>query len=145
MTYRLKDSALQKHLDAISNGDFSHRLQNELQDIRGNGTTDADYRIFFGFMSGRAELVNRFSMLLYEHEIEAIPEYNPNEWNAYPEVTPPEGIWMRVEAQSVSTGEISRVCAIFRGGKWHESEEGVATDLVEFAGIKKVKRYRSWE
>lgn len=24
-----------------------------------------------------------------------------------------------------------------RGGKWHESEEGVATDLVEFAGIKK--------
>ena len=32
MTYRLKDSALQKHLDAISNGDFSHRLQNELWD-----------------------------------------------------------------------------------------------------------------
>lgn len=145
MTYRLKDSALQKHLDAISNGDFSHRLQNELQDIRGNGTTDADYRIFFGFMSGRAELVNRFSMLLYEHEIEVIQEYNPNEWNAYPEVTPPEGVWMRVEAQRVSTGEISRVCAIFRDGRWHLTEQGSAFDLVEFAGTKKVKRYRPWE
>lgn len=48
MIYRLKDRALQNHLDAISNGDFSHRLQTELQDIRGNGTTDADYRIFSG-------------------------------------------------------------------------------------------------
>lgn len=71
--YRLKDAELQKKLDEISNGDFSHRLQNELQDIRGNGTTDADYRVFFGFMSGRAELVNRFSMLLYEHESDFSP------------------------------------------------------------------------
>lgn len=103
MTYRLKDSALQKHLDAISNGDFSHRLQNELQDIRGNGTTDADYRIFFGFMSGRAELVNRFSMLLYEHEIEAIPTYNPNVWNIWPDVEPPKDVHMRVELRTKGT------------------------------------------
>lgn len=103
MTYRLKDSALQKHLDAISNGDFSHRLQNELQDIRGIGTTDADYRIFFGFMSGRAELVNRFSMLLYEHEIEAIPTYNPNVWNIWPDVEPPKDVHMRVELRTKGT------------------------------------------
>lgn len=140
MTYRLKDSALQKHLDAISNGDFSHRLQNELQDIRGNGTTDADYRIFFGFMSGRAELVNRFSMLLYEHEIEVIQEYNPNERNAYPEVTPPEGGLMRVEF--VYDGIIRRSCAIFENGAWRITADGKAEYDIT---LDDVKRFRPWE
>lgn len=135
MTYRLKDSALQKHLDAISNGDFSHRLQNELQDIRGNGTTDADYRIFFGFMSGRAELVNRFSMLLYEHEVEEIPAYNPNDWNSYPDVTPPEGVLMRVE-----TEDDVKICGYldYLDNCWHYSD-GTPFD------IENVKRFRPWE
>lgn len=140
MTYRLKDSALQKHLDAISNGDFSHRLQNELQDIRGIGTTDADYRIFFGFMSGRAELVNRFSMLLYEHEIEAIPEYNPNDWNNFPEVTPPDGVLMRVE-----TGGGRKFCGYYHtfaeGGCWCYEDGTVCPEAIS----KSVKRYRTWE
>lgn len=138
--YRLKDQELQKMLDEISNGDFSHRLQNELQDIRGNGTTDADYRIFFGFMSGRAELVNRFSMLLYDHEIEAIQEYNPNEWNSYPDVTPPEGVLMRVEF--VFDGLLRRNCAIFENGAWRVSANGKASYDVT---LDNVKRFRPWE
>ena len=141
--YRLKDQELQKKLDEISDGDFSHRLQTELQDIRGNGTTDADYRIFFGFMSGRAELVNRFSMLLYEHEIEAIPEYNPNDWNSYPEVTPPEDVLMRVETEGGDkfsgyfhtfpdgVGRWCCVCFTPRHMPLHETE--------------KVRRFRPWE
>lgn len=137
MTYRLKDSALQKHLDAISNGDFSHRLQNELQDIRGIGTTDADYRIFFGFMSGRAELVNRFSMLLYEHEIEAIPEYNPNDWNNFPDTTPPENIPMRVEF-IWNDGALGKCCGVYRNGVWSNSED-------RDCEIENVKRFRPWE
>lgn len=140
MTYRLKDSALQKHLDAISNGDFSHRLQNELQDIRGNGTTDADYRIFFGFMSGRAELVNRFSMLLYEHEIEAIQEYNPNDWNNFPEVQPPEGVLMRVETEGGR-----KFCGYYHtfaeGGCWCYEDGTVCPEALS----KSVERYRPWE
>lgn len=140
MIYRLKDSALQKHLDAISNGDFSHRLQNELQDIRGNGTTDADYRIFFGFMSGRAELVNRFSMLLYDHEIEAIQEYTPKDWNNYPDVTPPEGVLMRVE-----TGGGRKFCGYYHtfaeGGCWCYEDGTVCPEAIS----KSVERYRPWE
>lgn len=101
--YRLKDQELQKHLDAISDGDFSHCLENELQDIRGRGTTDADYRVFFGHMSGRAEIVSRFSMLLYAHEIEAIQEYDPNEWNTWPKVAPPKDVHMRVELRAKGT------------------------------------------
>lgn len=136
MTYRLKDSALQKHLDAISNGDFSHRLQNELQDIRGNGTTDADYRIFFGFMSGRAELVNRFSMLLYEHEIEVIQEYNPNDWNNFPEVQPPTEVDMRVE-----TNDGCGYQAWWDGTHWRTGSHSYSRSRV----LKGVKRYRPWE
>lgn len=139
--YRLKDQELQKKLDAISNGDFSHRLQNELQDIRGNGTTDADYRIFFGFMSGRAELVNRFSMLLYEHEIEVIQEYNPNDWNNFPEVQPPEGVLMRVEF--IYNGILRRNCAIFENGAWHITAEGKAD--YDHLTLDDVKRFRPWE
>lgn len=141
MIYRLKDSALQKHLDAISNGDFSHRLQNELQDIRGNGTTDADYRIFFGFMSGRAELVNRFSMLLYDHEIEAIQEYTPKDWNNYPDVTPPEGVLMRIERKRF--GGVLRDCAIFDHGEWFLTVDDEATE--ESVTFDDVVRFRQWE
>lgn len=128
MTYRLKDRVLQNHLDAISNGEFSRCLQTELQDIRGSGTTDADYRVFFGFMSGRAELVNRFSMLLYEHEIEAIPENNPNEWNIWPKVAPPKDVCMRVELRTKGTDldtpepRLGKVyfqgCGYWDGRKW---------------------------
>lgn len=143
MTYRLKDRVLQNHLDAISNGEFSRCLQTELQDIRGSGTTDADYRVFFGFMSGRSELVNRFSMLLYEHEIEAIPEYNPNDWNAYPEVTPPEGVLMRVEIE-YPDGDVSRACSIFKDEVWWEAVNGEPIDE-EVTLIGKVKRFRPWE
>ena len=144
MTYRLKDSALQKHLDAISNGDFSHRLQNELQDIRGNGTTDADYRIFFGFMSGRAELVNRFSMLLYDHEIEAIPEYNPNSWNDFSEITPPKAGVYRVEV--FSDGEHTEPCVraagYWDGKRWQvDAPEGGGCYYLMDGKI----RFKSWE
>lgn len=141
--YKLKDQELQKMLDEISNGDFSHRLQNELQDIRGNGTTDADYRIFFGFMSGRAEIVNRFSMLLYDHEIEAIQEYNPNDWNDYPEVTPPEGVLMRIEGRLEDC--IFRCSAVFKEGIWC-SEDEVPEKVKELGWeIEGVKRFRPWE
>lgn len=141
--YKLKDQELQKMLDEISNGDFSHRLQNELQDIRGNGTTDADYRIFFGFMSGRAEIVNRFSMLLYDHEIEEVPEYNPNDWNDYPEVTPPEGVLMRIEGRFEDC--IFRCSAVFKEGIWC-SEDEVPEKVKELGWeIEGVKRFRPWE
>ena len=141
MTYRLKDRVLQNHLDAISNGEFSRCLQTELQDIRGSGTTDADYRVFFGFMSGRAELVNRFSMLLYEHEIEAIQEYNSNDWNKFPEVTPPEGVWMRVE--QFSNNKVRRTAGIFRDGKWYGKHDVCDTYLDETLG--NVTLFRPWE
>jgi hypothetical protein len=143
MKYRLKDQELQRHLDAISDGDFSRQIEGNLQNIKGRGTTDADYRLFFGELPGRYEIVNRFSILLYEHEIEVFEEYDPNDWNNFPEVTPPDGVLMRVETVGGDTfrgyfhtfpdgvGRWCCVCFTPRHMPLHETE--------------KVKRYRPWE
>lgn len=139
--YRLKDQELQKHLDAISDGDFSRQIEGNLQNIRGRGTTDADYRLFFGELPGRYEIVNRFSMLLYEHEIEVFEEYDPNNWNNYTDVTPPEGVLMRVEF--IYVGILRRNCAIFENGAWHITAEGKAD--YDHLTLDDVKRFRPWE
>ena len=145
--YRLKDKELQKKLDEISNGDFSRQIEGNLQNIKGNlqnikgrGTTDAAYRLFFGELPGRYEIVNRFSMLLYEHEIEVFEEYNPNDWNNFPEVTPPDGVLMRVEAEGGR-----KFCGYYHtfaeGGCWCYEDGTVCPEAIS----KLVKRYRTCE
>lgn len=146
--YRLKDQELQRHLDAISDGDFSRQIEGHLQNIKGRGTTDADYRLFFGELPGRYEMVNRFSMLLYEHEIEVFEEYDPNDWNVYPDVTPPEGVMMRCIIKTPGRNldgpepELPKICArtsgVWDGRRWHFFGHGALREgcTVEF---------RTWE
>jgi hypothetical protein len=133
--YRLRDQELQKKLDEISDGDFSRQIEGNLQNIKGRGTTDADYRLFFGELPGRYEIVNRFSMLLYEHEIEVFEEYDPNDWNNFPKVTPPDSVLMRVETEGGR-----KFCGYFDylDNCWHYSD-GTPFD------IENVKRFRPWE
>lgn len=38
-----------------------------------------------------------YSVNVYPEEVETFAEYNPHAWNNYPEVTPPEGVVMRLE------------------------------------------------
>lgn len=146
--YRLKDAELQKKLDVISDGDFSRQIESRLQTIRGCGTTDADYRLFFGELPGRYEIVNRFSMLLYEHEIEVFEEYDPNDWNSYPDVTPPEGVMMRCIIKTPGRNldgpepELPKICArtsgVWDGRRWHFFGHG---DLREGCTVE----FRTWE
>lgn len=146
--YRLKNAELQRHLDAISDGDFSRQIEGHLQNIKGRGTTDADYRLFFGELPGRYEMVNRFSMLLYEHEIEVFEEYDPNDWNSYPDVTPPEGVMMRCIIKTPGRNldgpepELPKICArtsgVWDGRRWHFFGHG---DLREGCTVE----FRTWE
>ena len=91
MTFRLKDKNLQVQLDALSDGDFSKRLQHANHD---------DGMIFVEFgeklESPRFDL-HRFNLAFFDDEVKEIHRYNPHGWNAFPEVEPPEGVWMRVE------------------------------------------------
>lgn len=88
MKYRLKDQELQKKLDGLTKGAFSKWLL-EQADINGfgDGTT-------YGVKLGEAI---ELGVLVRSEAVEVIHEYDPNDWNAYPDVTPPEGVLMLVE------------------------------------------------
>lgn len=77
-----------------------------------------------------------------EHRLADIahPVYDPNEWNRFPEVEPPEDILMRVETK---TGQ--RICAY-----WHKYAEGgcwvyAGGPIMPEALSKTVERYRPWD
>lgn len=94
---RLKDQRLQRYLDAISDGDFSKQLNEHLQNISGStGMTDADYRVYFGSLPGEREMINRFSVLFFAHEIEEIKDFDPHGWNSLP-TEPPCDTALRIE------------------------------------------------
>jgi hypothetical protein len=104
--YRLKDQELQKHLDAISDGAFSECLKDDLYFFE-DGVTRINFGKEFGYAT-------RFSVLILKDELEALPEYSPNDWNNYPEVTPPEDVLMLVECID-GYGKTFKTCAEYIG------------------------------
>lgn len=72
MKYRLKDKKLHETLDQISNGDFSKKME---------GVVDLTGQLWFGKH-------NEFAIYLSYFRFEKI--FDPNEWNEYPQITPPE-------------------------------------------------------
>lgn len=144
MKYRLKDASLQKKLDEISDGDFSRALRRLVElDIP---VSEPIYMAFgdmqpCGFADGFGNL-RRFSICLLKDDLKIVKEYNPHDWNSYPDVTPPEGVLMRVERIWC------RTCAIFEDGAWRKEEHGKAA--IDSQGcyddtFDDVKRYRPWE
>lgn len=91
MKYRLKDHELQRKLDEISDGDFSARLHKERELIKDSFQKEPRLHVLW-FGEG-----SQFSAALYADMLEEVREYDPHKWNEYPEVTPPEDVWMRVE------------------------------------------------
>ena len=130
MTFRLKDKNLQVQLDALSDGDFSKRLQHANHD---------DGMIFVEFgekLESPGFDLHRFNLAFFDDEVKEIHWYNPHGWNAFPEVEPPEGVLMRVECNQMKT------CLVFENGKWRYPS-GESFENYEFAFP--VKRFRPWD
>lgn len=136
MTFRLKDKNLQVQLDALSDGDFSKRLQHANHD---------DGMIFVEFgekLESPGFDLHRFNLAFFDdevkeiHKVKEIHRYNPHGWNAFPEVEPPEGVLMRVECNQMKT------CLVFENGKWRYPS-GESFENYEFAFP--VKRFRPWD
>ena len=130
MTFRLKDKNLQVQLDALSDGDFSKRLQHANHD---------DGMIFVEFgekLESPGFDLHRFNLDFFDDEVKEIHRYNPHGWNAFPEVEPPEGVLMRVECNQMKT------CLVFENGKWRYPS-GESFENYEFAFP--VKRFRPWD
>lgn len=129
MQWHLKDQLLQERLDSFPNGKFSKELEECADDIH------SECIVIELDKYGDVEL----SVFVRPPALEKIPEYNPNDWNEYPKVTPLENIPMRVETES--GGYIYRECAIFNEGVWKCERDGNADE--ELYGH--VKRFRPWE
>lgn len=132
--YRLKDQELQKQLDAISDGDFSRQLNYQSLD---GLSPDFTFRVRFGGQVGNCF---RYSTVFRVAEILIQKEYDPDDWNDFPDVTPPENVLMRVET---TTG--SKFCGYYHtfaeGGFWCYEDRTVCPE----ATSKSVKRFRPWE
>ena len=126
MKLRLKARELQKKLDEISGGCFTEALES---------VKKPNCLIFQARNGGPA-----MSIMLTSQDIEPFSKYNPKDWNNYPDVTPPEGVLMRVEF--IYDGILRRNCAIFENGAWYIAADRKA--LYDFT-IDNVKRYRPWE
>ena len=130
MTFRLKDKNLQVQLDALSDGDFSKRLQHANHD-------DGMSFVEFGEkLESPGFDLHRFNLAFFDDEVKEIHRYNPHGWNAFPEVEPPEGVLMRVECNQMKT------CLVFENGKWRY-QSGESFENYEFAFP--VKRFRPWD
>lgn len=127
MKLRLKDREQQAWLDKVTGGLFSESLN--------LFTEDAD-KIEF-------QICDKAIITFKRKDLEIIDKYHPDFWNAYPEVTPPEGVLMRVEIE-YPDGDVSRACSIFKDEVWWEAVNGEPID-VEVTSIGKVKRFRPWE
>lgn len=143
MTWHLKDRELEKKLNELSKGEFSKNLHQyddehfasfcgEIISL----TEDCGYE--FDESAGKG--VYRQSQFLFffnNDAIEEVPEYNPNGWNEFPAVTPPEGVWMRLEICPDSP-EAGRVCAKFKNGKWF-LDDGTVENFGDYPA-----RFRPW-
>ena len=134
MKYRLKDRELQKKLDEATDGEFSRRLQNDRERMDG--------MILIGCM-GMIEdrrrhnhtKIQRMTLCFATDEIEEVREYDPHGWNAFPEVEPPEGVWMRCETDVNAIEHKIRHVAKFDGREWRDY---LSKQVV-------VHRFRPWD
>lgn len=133
-TYRLRDRKLQQKLDEITNGGFSEKLEYGLVSKEYPAEI---YCVSCDLYAGTKR--GRIAIRLTGCEIETVQKYDPNAWNSYPEVAPPEGVLMRVETRGGR-----KFCGYYHtfaeGGCWCYEDGTVCPEAIS----KSVKRYRTW-
>ena len=131
---RLKDKDLQKQLDELSGGSFSDGLAKGVIKLHDDSGIPL-MKVEFGPVVGKS-MTRRFALVFEEDDVE---ESNTKGWNNYPDVTPPEGVWMRCEFVN-REGKIERAEAQYTFDgimmRWKDKNG----DEVPF-----VDRFRPWE
>lgn len=130
MKYRLKDRELQRKLDALSNGDFSRQLASNKKRIFAELNFLKQMILWFRKSEGPLH-----ALMITPDMVEKVREYDPHNWNEYPEVTPPEGVWMRCETDVNAIEHKIRHIAKFDGREWRDY---LSKQVV-------VHRFRSWD
>lgn len=135
-TYRLRDRKLQQKLDELSHGAFSEMLKTMGKFLAQKTATHVQLG------------ESRFTVTLFKEDFETEPEYDPNDWNVFPDVTPPEGVMMRCIIKTPGRNldgpepELPKICArtsgVWDGRRWQFFGYG---SLCEGSTVE----YRTWE
>ncbi len=136
MTLRLIDKELHAKLDALTtNNGFSEKL-NEFTVYQ---LIDGNYRLF------KVHFGDRFAVAVSINELEVVDRYSPEMWNAFPEVQPEEGLWMKVEVAGSDCGYKAK----FEDGRWIDGRGGEifgGPDDIEAGGpAGRIVRFRPWD
>ena len=103
-----------------------------------------------GYSTGHGKSVvstsgNGWSFSLPYEMFELVPVFDPNDWNAYPEVTPPAYQRMRLEILYANPDECGLKeflgCAFFDGEEWSYANTGKTIKIDPLDDV----RFRPWE
>lgn len=113
MTWHLKDRTLEKAFEEYSGGKFVDALNYAVE----HKNIDSEFIVYVGFVRKcLGDDSSEICLCFKTDELEDIPEYNPNEWNTYPKVTPPIDVPMLI---SFDDGYSTK--AYFNGVMWIET------------------------
>lgn len=132
MTWHLKDRVLEEKLNKlVGNNQFTEALNRECIGIQNKKI------IVIKFGENTGHVKGSFRCYLDKSELMNIG-YDPHQWNNYPEVTPPENVWMRLEICPGSE-DSGRVGAKYVNGKWL-LDDGTIENFGDYPA-----RFRPWE
>ena len=128
-TYTLRSEELQKHFVAIW-PEFLEELNRSCTLFR-NSDCDCVHVD-----------VRNAGLLFPWDEIKASAPYDPNGWNVYPDVTPPERQAMIIESQNTKTGLTMIYSAYFKDDSWFISSVELRGDVCPVSPANRVIRFR---
>lgn len=150
MTWHLKDRELEQKLVDID-CDFLEDLNNVVKDYLddiGLNTPDEKEVITVGFYQNHLDELGE--LYFFFSQLEEVPEYNPNDWNEFPTITPPYNEMMRLEFENSITGRKFCYAAFYTSTGWRNFVESglqiyvLRNGKVEEELIKNI-RFRPWE
>ena len=124
MTWHLKDRELEKKLIAID-PEFIDKLQRK----EGYGNYGF-YLDLGGYVCSGDCGVPKIQIYLVREELEEVPEYNPNGWNEFPAVTPPDSRVCQLTVSHSLDEPIKYFAAFydFRAKTWRVQDSGRQID-----------------
>lgn len=137
--YELKDKERQAAFEKALPG-FDEKLQTACKYQYGDGSCCVTMQLeaYKGILISNLIFIDKDAIAAKE-------VYDPKKWNSYPEVTPPEGVWMRVEGVRTSGFHV-RDGAIFLRGDWYWRLPRASDPNAHCARLdnQDVERFRPW-
>ena len=142
--YELKDKERQAAFEKVLPG-FDEALQQACAQRNGELEVGACVGLEH-FQISTQWCKGEWTLALPTVDLEVIGKYDSKKWNKFPEVTPPEGVWMRVEGDRARGFHVKHG-AIFLRGEWYwriprPSDPDPACAQID---RREVERFRPWD